>query len=117
MKNVTKKIILITLAILIFNILLFNLNNVAAFSVTDLTGDTSQTGQISNIGNNVITIISTIGSIISVIVLIIIGIKYMIGSVQEKAEYKKTLMPYFIGAVLVFAASTIAGIVYNVVVN
>ena len=117
MRNIVKKIILIALSILIFNILLFNLNNVAAFSVTDLTGDTSQTGQISNIGNSVITIISTIGSIISVIVLIIIGIKYMIGSVQEKAEYKKTLMPYFIGAVLVFAASTIAGIVYSVIVN
>ena len=33
--------------------------------------------------------------------------------VERKAEYKKTLMPYVIGAVFVFAASSIAGIIYN----
>ena len=40
-------------------------------------------------------------------------IKYMMGSAEEKAEYKKTLMPYVIGAGLVFAASSIAQIVYS----
>ena len=53
-------------------------------------------------------------SVLSVIVLIILGLKYMMGSVEEKAEYKKSFMPYIIGAALVFAASTIAGIVYNI---
>jgi len=38
----------------------------------------------------------------------------MMGSTEEKAEYKKSLLPYVIGAGLVFAASTIAQIVYNV---
>ena len=37
----------------------------------------------------------------------------MMGSAEEKAEYKKTLLPYVIGAVLIFAASTIAGVVFN----
>lgn len=37
----------------------------------------------------------------------------MMGSAEEKAEYKKTLMPYVIGAALVFAASAIATVVYN----
>ena len=45
--------------------------------------------------------------------LVVIGIKYMMGSAEEKAEYKKTLMPYIIGAALVFAASAIAGIIYG----
>ena len=41
----------------------------------------------------------------------------MMGSAEEKAEYKKTLMPYVIGAALVFAASTIAGVLYSFLSN
>ena len=39
----------------------------------------------------------------------------MMGSAEEKAEYKKTMIPYLVGAILVFAASTIANFVYNFV--
>lgn len=41
----------------------------------------------------------------------------MMGSAEEKAEYKKTLMPYFIGAVLIFAASAFAQAIYSFVSN
>ena len=47
----------------------------------------------------------------------ILGIKYMIGSVEEKAEYKKTMMPYIIGTTILFAASTIVSIIYNVAIK
>ena len=81
---------------------------------TTVTGAAStDTSGIQNIGNQIVTIISTIGSIVSVIVLVVLGIKYMMGSAEEKAEYKKTLLPYIIGAAFVFAASTIATIVFN----
>lgn len=70
-------------------------------------------GGITTIGNDIVRIISTIGVVVSVIVLVVLGIKYMMGSAEEKAEYKKTLMPYIIGAGLVFAASAIATVVYN----
>ena len=80
----------------------------------NLTGSNStNTTTMQNIGNQIITVVSVAGSIVSVIVLIVLGIKYMMGSAEEKAEYKKTLMPYIIGAALVFAASAIAGIVFN----
>ena len=82
------------------------------------TGSNSaQTGEITALGNNIIQIISTIGSIVSVIILVVLGIKYMMGSAEEKAEYKKTLMPYIIGAALVFAASSIAGMVFSFTSN
>lgn len=78
------------------------------------TGDSSyNVDGITKIGNQLIKIISTIGSIAAVIVLVVLGLKYMMGSAEEKAEYKKTLLPYVIGAALVFAASTIASVVYN----
>ena len=86
----------------------------AAPNPNGITGDPgTNTAGIQNIGNQIVTIISTIGSIVSVIVLVILGIKYMMGSAEEKAEYKKTLMPYVIGAALVFAASAIAGIIFG----
>ena len=85
---------------------------------TNYTGSSNyDVNSISNVGNQVITIVSTIGSIASVIVLVVLGLKYMMGSAEEKAEYKKTLLPYVIGAALVFAASTIATVVYNFTSN
>ena len=72
---------------------------------------------VSTIGNQVITIISTVGSIAAVVVLVVLGLKYMMGSAEEKADYKKTLIPYVIGACLVFAASAIAGIIFGFAQN
>lgn len=84
----------------------------------NLLGDSSvDTKGITDIGNKLITIITTIGIVVSVIVLVVLGVKYMIGSAEEKAEYKKTLMPYVIGAGLVFAASSIAQIIYSFMQN
>ena len=54
-----------------------------------------------------------VGSAAAIVILIILGVKYMMGSAEEKAEYKKTFVPYLIGAVLIFAASNLAGMVYN----
>ncbi len=83
-----------------------------------LTGKSvSGTEKITGIGNQIITILTIVGTVASVIVLIILGLKYMMGSAEEKAEYKKTMMPYVIGAALVFAASAIAGILYSFLSN
>ena len=38
----------------------------------------------------------------------------MMGSAEEKAEYKKVLIPYLLGAVLVFGASVFADKIYNI---
>ena len=77
-------------------------------------GNISDTGKLQDIGNRIIGIIQVIGSVTSVIVLIIIGIKYMVGSLEERAEYKKTMMPYIIGALFVFGITNILGIVSNI---
>ena len=79
----------------------------------DYTGKAAEVGAIQNIGGQIITIVSVVGSIASVIVLVVIGLKYMMGSTEDKAEYKKSLLPYVIGAALIFAASVVAQVVYN----
>ena len=77
--------------------------------VTTGNGTTAATG----IGNKIIGILQVVGILISVIVLMILGIKYMMGSAEEKAEYKKTFIPFIIGAILVFAASALANVIYE----
>lgn len=64
--------------------------------------------KIQNIGNQIATVIRNVGIVAAVIIIMYLGIKYMIGSAEEKAEYKKVFMPYLIGAVLLFGASAIA---------
>lgn len=112
MKNI-KKVGIILVLVLMFVFCTYKVVN--AFDVTDLTGTPINNTEATNMGNKIITAISTIGSIASVIVLVIIGIKYMLGSVEEKAQYKKALMPYFIGCIIVFAASFLAGVLYKAI--
>lgn len=64
--------------------------------------------------NNLLGYINVIGIVVSVVTILIVGIKYMLGSVEEKAEYKKTMVGYLIGALLLFTATTIPNILYNI---
>ena len=88
-----------------------------AITPSDITGDTTTQGakEISNVGKSIVGILQTVGIILSVIVLIILGIKYMMGSAEEKADYKKSMIPYLVGAILIFAASALAQVVYQFV--
>lgn len=61
--------------------------------------------------------ISLIGALLSAIIAAVIGIKYMVGSIEEKADYKKSLIPYLIGCVLIVAASTLPKIIYELVTS
>ena len=67
----------------------------------------------TNVGNKILGIIQVVGIILSVGCLMILGIKYMMGSAEEKAEYKKTFIPYLVGALLLFAASALAKTIYQ----
>ena len=68
--------------------------------------------ELLEIGGHMLGVINTVGVVLSVVILMIIGIKYMLGSAEEKAEYKKTMMGYVIGAMLLFGITTIANILY-----
>ncbi len=80
----------------------------------NLNGNADQ--QITRVGGNIVNIIQVIGIVVAVIVLLVIGIKYMMGSASEKAEYKKTMIPYLVGAVLVFAGTSLVKVIYSLAV-
>ena len=69
------------------------------------------------IGNKILGIIQVTGTLIAVGVLMVIGIKYMTGSVEERANYKKTMLPYVVGTVLLFGAVNVTTLIYDVAIS
>lgn len=106
-----KKLVKILPILLLVIMLLSTVSVVFADPTDPSTLKGTQTTQFDTMGKKIIGMVQAIGSIASVLVLVVLGIKYMMGSAEEKAEYKKTMIPYVVGAVLVFAAANIAGVV------
>lgn len=69
---------------------------------------------VSDFAGPIASTIQVIGTVISVGVMVWVGLRYMFASVEEKAEYKKTLLPIFIGAIIVFAISSLVKIIANI---
>lgn len=65
--------------------------------------------------NIILGIIRILGTVISVVSLMAIGIKYMFGSIEEKASFKETMVPYIIGAVMLFAIPNFLGVIFDLV--
>ena len=76
---------------------------------------TSGTGadEVKTKAGQIVGVIQVVGTITSFGMMIFIGIKYILGSANEKAEYKKTMIPYIVGAVLIFGFSNITQIIYK----
>lgn len=77
--------------------------------------DFSENGKPVKFAQTIMSVITTVGIVIAVITIIFMGIKFMMGSLEEKAEYKKMMLPYLIGAIFLFGASTIVKIIFSMV--
>lgn len=120
MKIVKNVMIISMLCIIIFSIPI----TCQASDAIDALGDLDQYGKVQgsyDVFRNKVGVFlgffQMLGSIISVICLVVMGVKYMMGSVEEKAEYKKTLLPYMIGAFMVFSTVNLLQVVYKIVIN
>lgn len=70
-----------------------------------------------DLGKKIIGGITVLGTIVAVVGTMVLGIKYMVGSIEERAEYKKSMMPMLIGMILIFGVSWIIRLIYNIVSN
>lgn len=109
MKKIVKLLPIMLLAIMLIS----TFSPVFAKPTDPSSLEGTTTTSFDSIGQKIIGMVQAIGSIASVLVLVILGIKYMMGSAEEKAEYKKTMIPYLIGAILVFAASNLASMIFG----
>ena len=82
--------------------------------IDDMKGGTISTeaaGSMTTIGKTIIAYVTNAAMVIAVVMIAVLGIKYMMGSAEEKAEYKKSLVPLLVGAILVFGAAAIAKVI------
>lgn len=115
MKKVVK--IGIILIILFSIITQLNICNAAALINTN-TYQPSELGDEKGLvekANVIASAIRNVGIVVAVIALMVIGIKTMVGSAEEKAEYKKSIPGYLIGVVLVVGMSLIPSIITTIV--
>ncbi|MBQ9314415.1 MAG: TrbC/VirB2 family protein [Clostridia bacterium] len=71
--------------------------------------------EIQGKGIAIINAILWIGYAIALGMVIFIGIKYMLGAADAKANMKSAVTNWIIGAFIVFMATTIVGIVLNTI--
>ena len=71
------------------------------------------TGDFKGTAQKIMGLIRNIAVIAGVLLIAILGIKYMLGSVEEKADYKKSFVPLIVGAVVVMAATQIATMIFS----
>lgn len=106
------KVIIMLLIVLMF--IAFATNSFAAeIKPGDLTPSYGDDGGLASKAGQIMGLIRNISVIAAVIIIMILGVKFMLGSVEEKAEYKKSFMPLIIGIILVVAATTIASFIFN----
>ena len=78
-------------------------------NVSSVDGD----GEVGELAGKIISFLQYVAIIGGAIILAALGIKYMMGSVEEKAEYKKSFIPLVVGVIVVMGAITIANVLFN----
>ena len=113
MKNKTLKIMAIVI-LTIISTLLITSNVLANGLDTEITPQASNAAtNVTKVAGQVLNIIQIVGVAVATIMLTILGIRYVSLSPNEKAEYKKGMTIYVIGAVLLFGASMLIGVIRN----
>ncbi len=111
MKKSLKLLSILLTVVLVCGIMLVPVYASDPSEITPKRGEES--GRLVTIGQRIYGAIFTVGIVASVIIVAVLGIRYMMGSTEDKSEYKKSMIPYLVGALCLFSASTIATIVFN----
>ena len=113
-----KKIVKIGIILVILFSIMAQLNICTAALIDIGTYEPSDLGEEKTLvdkANVIASAIRNIGIVIAVIALMVIGIKAMVGSVEDKAEYKKSIPGYIFGVVLIVAMTCIPSIIMTFV--
>ena len=112
-----KKTMKILTVLLLAMVLITFATNVFADELdpAQLTPSYGDSTALQNKAGQIMGMIRNVAIIAAVIIIMVLGIKYMLGSVEEKADYKKSFIPLIVGIVLVVAATSIATFVIGII--
>lgn len=122
-KNVIKALVVALVAVLMIASLstyvsAISLDEIDESTVTENAADTSGAADsLNRIIGAAITVVQVVGVGVAIIMLIVLAIKYISAAPGDKADIKKHAVVYVVGAVVLFAASGILGIVKNFAQN
>lgn len=113
--NRVKKILYIIFFILIMLCILSScvVTNATA-NMQDIYKGSEGANTLNSKAGNILWIVVAIGISAGVIMIAVIGFKYIVSSPEGKADLKKQLIPYFIGALILVSGGTFAGIIANI---
>lgn len=114
----TKKIMKVISVLFVIFAILSVVNMVMGASIPTpqkINGDGAT--QVSNIASRIIYIVQVVCYAAAFIMLLVLGIKFISASPDGKAEIKKSAVIYVIGALLVFGAGLLLGVINNLTQN
>ena len=116
MINFFKKRRIITVVLILFSLMLVFSNNIyATDSIIQGAEDFLKEGTegifdkygVKKASDLVYNIFFAVGTVIVVIVGAVLGIQFIMGSVEERAKVQESLIPFVIGAVVIFGSVAI----------
>jgi len=85
-------------------------------NLTQFTGqskDTKTAGVFQGFIATLINLVQVVGMGVAIVMLIVMAIKYISAAPSEKAEIKKSVTIYIVGAIVLFAATGILQVIKN----
>lgn len=77
----------------------------------------SDTGNVKAAIKNVSGLLMGIGVVLSVVIAAVLGIKFVMSSIEEQAKIKEAIIPYVCGCVVIFGAYGIWQLVVGILNN
>ena len=122
MKNIIKFGILFLIVFLILSNIYVNISFADLLSDVQNAADGGWTDGMEveddaqSIMGGIIAAARVITAGIAVIIIFVLAIKYMMASPEGKADIRKTAITYFVGALVMFSASGILGLIQKVAI-
>ena len=85
-KTIKKVVAVLLLAIMMISMISVQ---VSALTPKEIKGTPKNTTAISKAGQNIVGVLQAVGIVLSVVMLSVIGIKYLMGSAEEKADIRR----------------------------
>jgi len=118
MKTKTIKIVM-TVIMAIFTLCTVS-QVVLASGYVDITPEAPPAETMSSLqglAGKILGLIQAASGIAAVILIAVFGFKFIMGSANEKADYQKSFIPLIVGVVVVFAATSIAKLLFGTFTN
>lgn len=108
----TKKIVIY---IVVFLCTIITLTNfcyaIDTGAYSNIYTDNNKQTSIFDAGGLILGVAQTVGMAVAILMIVILGIKYIISSPEDKATIKDKAVIYVTGAVIIFAASGLVGMI------